>query len=81
MAKWIKFKPLDQEKRITKRWQVLAIQGETELGIVSWYSGWRRYCFFPNPQTLYEQDCLRDIATFCEEETTTHKNGTINESS
>ena len=27
MAKWIKFKLLDQEKRITKRWQVLAIQG------------------------------------------------------
>ena len=40
-----------------------------ELGTVSWYGGWRKYAFFPAPQTLYEQDCLRQIANFCERET------------
>jgi hypothetical protein len=36
------------------------------LGEVRWYAPWRKYAFFPDPDTLYEQDCLRDIAEFLE---------------
>jgi hypothetical protein len=56
----------------TERWSVHAKQGGGALGEVKWYPGWRRYCFFPFAGTLYEQDCLRDIAAFCETETATH---------
>lgn len=37
------------------------------LGVIRWYGAWRKYAFFPETQTLYEQDCLRDIAQFLED--------------
>ena len=42
------------------------------LGTVKWYGQWRKYCFMPNGQTVYEQTCLREIADFCENMTTMH---------
>lgn len=36
------------------------------LGCVRWHAPWRKYCFYPEPNTLYEQTCLRDIAEFVE---------------
>jgi hypothetical protein len=73
-AKWIRF-----EKRPTTPgyktdiWHVVATQGDGYLGTVKWWGGWRRYCFFPADGSLYEQDCLRDIADFCETETRNYK--------
>ena len=37
-----------------------------ELGEVRWYSPWRRYSFFPTNGSLFESQCLRDIAAFCD---------------
>ena len=37
-----------------------------ELGQVKWYGPWRCYSFFPEAGTLFEKQCLRDIAAFCE---------------
>ena len=66
-AKWLDFMSLGRSPSgKTERWSVHAKQGGAALGEVKWYSGWRRYCFFPFDGSLYEQDCLRDIATFCE---------------
>jgi hypothetical protein len=44
------------------------------LGWVAWFSRWRKYAFYPKPETVYEEDCLRDIAEFCEAKTKEHKN-------
>lgn len=43
---------------------VFAREGGARLGRVSWYSPWRRYVFAPEADTIFEEDCLRDIATF-----------------
>ena len=34
------------------------------LGIVRWYSQWRQYCFYPEPHTVFNYDCLQNIRTF-----------------
>ena len=39
------------------------------LGEVRFHGPWRRYVFYPERDTLYEQDCLRKIADFCEDQT------------
>ena len=74
MAKWIEFRQVFavSHKTLTNKWEVVTKQGG-HLGYVKWYSGWRRYCFFPSPGTLYEQDCLRDIAEFCQTESKRYK--------
>jgi len=74
---WVRF---DEDGRSasgkTAIWTVAstADKGEQQeqyvgLGKVKWFGAWRRYCFFPAEQTVFEQDCLRDIANFCEQQT------------
>lgn len=74
MSKWIKFDPVATPPgRKTAVWLVVANQGDIELGVIMWSTGWRRYVFAPYKGTTYEQDCLRDIATFVEDETRKYK--------
>lgn len=74
MGEWIKFEPVEVgDGRKTRVWFVLTIDGTEKLGQIAWYSPWRRYCFQPQLGTIYEQDCMRRIADFCERETKIHK--------
>lgn len=80
---WIRFDELTPNPA-TKRWAVMptarhgalwCIGGGRQIGVVKWYGPWRKYCFFPMAEAVYEQVCLRDIANFCEEETAKHRKG------
>lgn len=66
-AKWIEFEELSQIGK-TQRWRVNSI-GAEDLGTIKWHGAWHQYAFFPAPATLFERQCLRDIADFCESET------------
>lgn len=78
MAKWIRFVQVPPSHlRKTDIWRVEAVDGGGLLGTVRWWGGWRRYCFFPEAGTLYEQDCLRDIAEFCEAETREYRQAKV----
>ena len=69
MVKWIEFEILSKTERAkTYSWLVRAIQGEVVIGIIKWYSSWRTYAFFPKENTIYEDDCLQDIANFIKEQ-------------
>lgn len=72
---WIRFEEVAPKKK-TRVWLVMPKTCDTGLipiGAVAWYGPWRKYAFYPAPQTLFEQVCLREIATFCEEATREHK--------
>lgn len=36
----------------------------TDLGVLKWYVSWRQYCFFPQPETVFNKGCLEDINHF-----------------
>ena len=63
---WIYFQLLFDinETRKTQVWQVMAKQGDIELGGIKWHTAWRTYAFYPNPSTIYEDDCLTEISSF-----------------
>lgn len=69
---WLSF---ENERRTASRltciWEVWC-EG-AELGVVRWFSRWRRYVFEPSGGTVYEQDCLRQLAEFCERQTNLNK--------
>jgi hypothetical protein len=70
MSKWIEFtggNTIPGGK--TKLWEVRSKDQSAVLGEVKWYGPWRQYTYFANPHTIYERQCLRDIADFCERET------------
>jgi len=74
MTKWIEFVRLTQDlNRKTATWEVVSKDTQTVIGFIKWYGTWRKYCFFPDEDTVFEQDCLRDIAEFIQTATKLHK--------
>lgn len=72
-------------KWVTASWAGRTASGKTEiwtlgntdngshLGHVRWHGPWRKYCFFPAPDCIFEEDCLHDIAHFIEQQTRSHR--------
>lgn len=66
--KWIEIIELPcLPARKTKMFKVLT--PHAELGRIEFYVKWWKYVFYPTANTLYEEDCLRDIAEFCANQT------------
>jgi hypothetical protein len=71
---WIQFDLQGHSKSgKTYVWSVVPTDGGSRIGEIFWYPAWRKYCFFPYRDTVFEQTCLRDIADFCEQATKEHK--------
>jgi hypothetical protein len=60
-------------KSKTKTWWVVNKFDEIHLGWIGWFGKWRKYGFYPKADTVYEEVCLREIASFCESETKAHR--------
>jgi hypothetical protein len=73
-SKWVYFQYWGKSySGKTDNWEVRANERHTFLGFVRWRSTWRRYCFYPAADTVFEEDCLSDIAAFLREQTIQHK--------
>jgi hypothetical protein len=40
---------------------------DARLGIIKWFSHWRRYVFYPDAGALFDAACLKDIVDFIEQ--------------
>ncbi len=68
MAKWIEFMHIPQAGKMkTKVFAVINKATRDNIGQIRWYAPFRKYSFMPYPNTVYEQDCLRDIMDFIRE--------------
>ena len=71
-SKWVRFDLAGQQKPKTQVYDVSTKDdkgdgdGYHEMGQVRWWGPFRRYSFFPHQGTLFESQCLRDIAAFCD---------------
>jgi hypothetical protein len=72
--KWVQFVELQIPLRKTRVWDVESKDGN-QLGVIKFYGSWRCYSFFPLAGTLYEHNCLWDIADFCAKQTTAWREG------
>lgn len=72
MSAWIKFVEITPKAK-TRAWVIQTIDGTDTLGVIGWFNAWRRYAFFTDGGKVFEQDCLRRIADFIEDETKKHK--------
>lgn len=48
----------------TKAWGVLSRLHGDRLGAVRWFARWRQYAFFPEGGTIWNSDCLAEVAAF-----------------
>ncbi len=63
----------------TKRWAAVNKQTRGTVGTVVWYGPWRKYCFCPADNTVFEQVCMREIAQFIEDQTQAHRKSKTND--
>lgn len=67
---YLKFAELSQVKpRKTKVWNVYATVSGVVLGQIRWFGRWRKYCFYPNPNTIWDNRCLMTILVFLGQQT------------
>lgn len=72
-AEWIFFGYQRKSKSgKTSQWYVQDAGGRV-LGEIKWYARWRRYALYPEPETVWEQNCLQTCANFCEVQTDKHR--------
>lgn len=45
---------------------VRAKKNGAELGKIGWYKPWNQMAFSPTPQTIWSNNCLRDVAKYME---------------
>ena len=65
-SKWIIFSLYENTGK-TLKYEVLTKDTPViKLGEVRWFGRWRQYSFFPEPNTVFEKQCLKDIVGFIE---------------
>ena len=57
----------------TKIIHVFNKTNEIFLGVVSWFAAWRKYCFEPESEMVFDSNCLQDIKDFLDKENKQHK--------
>jgi len=59
----------DSKTGKTKVWEVQTLDSMIILGYIKWLGRWRKYVFHPEPNTLYDNKCMIELARICEEKT------------
>lgn len=71
---YLHFKDMPVKKGMkTRIVNVYSLNGSESIGEISWFPHWRRYVFFPAEGTLYDPDCLKELAEKVKEMTQSHK--------
>ena len=53
-----------EKKPKTSVYSVDSVSSGERLGIVKWYGPWRKYCFLPEDETLWDHSCLESVKIF-----------------
>lgn len=72
LLEFTEIRPVNVTKK-TKTWRVGSKLNSSFLGIVEWYSPWRRFTFEPAQSCKFDPGCLIEIATFCKVQTDLRK--------
>lgn len=63
------FLKFENQRSITGKtfiWDV--VSGPLLLGQIKWYAPWRKYCFYPSSDTIWDASCLSEIVGFIDDE-------------
>jgi hypothetical protein len=63
ILKYISFVKIESKGK-TEIYNIINNNSSCILGVIKWNCGWRRYCFYPQGDTIFSVDCLEDIINF-----------------
>jgi hypothetical protein len=62
-TKYLEFHLLEKKPK-TEVYGVYSKRHGMSLGTIKWHGSWRQYAFFPELNTLFNSECLKDIRAF-----------------
>lgn len=62
-TKYLEFRLLEKKPK-TEVYGVYSKRHAMSLGTIKWHGPWRQYAFFPDLNTLFNSECLKDIRAF-----------------
>lgn len=75
-SKYIYVMVLRRQKRKLLQFMIYSKKGNYSLGTIKWFGAWRRYCWFPEDDSLvFDEECLRDIEMFLKEINEAYRKG------
>lgn len=74
MAKsFVRFAEVEAPKNFkTKIWDVTTLDRSGLVGQVRWFTQWRKYVFHASANTIFDFDCMTEIAEFTKKQTEDH---------
>ena len=57
----------DNPNRKTPIYHINENNTRDEIGEIKWYSAWRKYCFFPEYKTVWDNKCILQVMNFMNE--------------
>ncbi len=65
-SKWIFFEKYEDTGKTQKYNIKTKTNPPIKIGVVKWFGRWKQYSFYPEPDTIFEKQCLKDIIAFIE---------------
>jgi hypothetical protein len=53
-----------EKGRKTHAYWLISRSNSNRLGIIKWYASWRQFCFHPEMDTVWSDDCLACVREF-----------------
>ena len=75
---WIRFQNVTGFADKARKTYVVAVINRTAdraIGRIKWYNPWRQYCFLPEPETIFNTACMKDIVGATAALNASHKAG------
>jgi hypothetical protein len=57
----------------TKIYEIVTKDDTKILGYIKWFGAWRCYAFYPEPHTVFETTCMKDIVEALSQLNNEHK--------
>lgn len=71
--KFFRVLALPQEpKRKTRDYEIVNKNSGHRIGIIKWKNSWRKFCHFPEPETIWSIECLNEVAAAIKKITRDH---------
>ena len=63
MSKYLDFVLIRKTEK-TQVYDVISRSHAVRLALIKWYGPWRQYVLEPEPETVWNKDCLNDVSAF-----------------
>ena len=55
------FVVIEEQEENKKTPNLIIIKNKMKIGVIKWYTPWRKFCFFPENNTVWDSQCISQV--------------------